>query len=312
MTSLNKVKKIRVFSPATVSNVGSGFDIMGFAIEGAGDILEMELRNDSRLKVENLTGTTLPEKTEDNVIYPVIKALQKELGVDIGMNISFRKKINPGSGLGSSAASSVAVAYGFNKLLGSPLIKKELIDYAREGEKLVSGSAHADNIAPCMLGGFVIIRSYNPLDIIEIPYPETLYCSIVFPDISIDTKKGRSVLNKSNSLNDTITQTGNAAGLVAGLMMNDYELIGRSMVDVIAEPRRKDMIPGFDNIRKAALNKNSLGCNISGSGPSVFALSTDKTTATEIKEAMVMAVMETGHKCQSWVSPISKNGVCEI
>ena len=308
----NTDKKIRIFAPATVSNVGSGFDIMGFAIEGTGDTIEMDLRNDSLFMIENDTGETLPADPDENVIYPVIKALQEELGIDIGVNIKFITKIKPCSGIGSSAASAVAAAYGFNYLLGNPLIKKELIRYAIEGERMVSGAGHADNIAPCMLGGFIIIRSYRPLDIIEIPYPETIYCTVVVPDIAIKTSVGRSVLQKSHSLKKTITQTGNAAGLVAGIIMGDFELIGRSLVDVIAEPKRKDMIPGFDDVRKAATGAGALGCNISGSGPAVFALSTDAGTAREVGDAMVETFKKNKLGCQLFVSPISRKGVCEI
>ncbi|HDZ40757.1 MAG TPA: homoserine kinase [Bacteroidetes bacterium] len=308
----NIEKKIRIFAPATVSNVGSGFDIMGFAIEGTGDTIEMELRNDSLFIIENSTGVALPGDPEENVITPVIKALQKELGIDVGVTIRFINKIKPGSGIGSSAASSVAVAYGFNRLLGKPLIKKELIRYAMEGERMVSGTGHADNIAPCMLGGFVLIRSYRPLDIIEIPYPRSIYGSVVLPDISIMTSVGRSVIQKSHSLKKTITQTGNAAGLVAGLIMGDFELIGRSMVDVIAEPKRKNMIPGFDEVRQAAMDAGALGCNISGSGPAVFALSKDAATARKAGNAMVRAFNKNKLGCKLFLSPISKRGVSEI
>jgi len=305
-------KTIRIFAPATVSNVGSGFDIMGFAIEGIGDTIEMELRNDSVFMIENHTGLVLPDDPDENVIFPVIKALQKELGIDVGVNLKFINKIKPGSGIGSSAASSVAAAFGFNRLLGSPLIKSELIRYAMEGERLVSGAAHADNIAPCMLGGFVIIRSYRPLDIIEIPYPKTLYCTVVVPEISIRTMEGRSVLQKSHSLNKTITQTGNAAGLVAGLFMGDFDIIGRSMVDVIAEPKRKSMIPGYDEVRKAATEAGALGCNISGSGPAVFALSSEPGIARSAGKAMVEAFMNNKLESKSYISLISKKGVREI
>jgi len=305
-------KKIRIFAPATVSNVGSGFDIMGFAIEGIGDTLEMELRNDSRFIVENNTKEKLPVDAEENVITPVIRALQKELGIDIGVNIKFISKIPPGSGIGSSAASSVAAAYGFNRLLGNPLIKKELITYAMEGERLVSGTGHGDNIAPCMLGGFVLLRSYRPLDIIEIPYPKSIYCSVVLPDISIMTSVGRSLIQKTHSLKKTITQTGNAAGLVAGLIMGDFELIGRSMVDVIAEPKRKKMIPGFDEVKQAATEAGALGCNISGSGPSVVALSSDAVTARKAGDAMLGVFRKNKLGGRLFVSPISKKGVSEI
>ncbi len=305
-------KKIRVFAPATVSNVGSGFDIMGFAIEKTGDIIEMELRDDSGFVIKDLSGVKIPTKPEENVIFPVIKSLQKELGVDVGVNITFLSKIKPGSGLGSSAASSVAAAYGFNSLLGSPLLKKELVRYALEGEKLATGTGHADNISPCMLGGFTLIRSYKPLDIIEIPFPETLYCTVILPEITIKTSDGRALLRKSNSLKKTVIQTGNAAGLVAGLILGNFDLIGRSMVDVIAEPRRKNLIPEFDKVKKAAVGAGAIGCSISGSGPSVFALATDPGTAREAGTAMITVFKKNNLKSELFISPISKKGVHEL
>lgn len=305
-------KKIKVFAPATVSNVGSGFDIMGFAIESTGDIIEIELRDDSDFHLINETKSKLPDDHRQNVVFPSIKALQKELGIDIGVNIRFLKKIDPGSGIGSSAASAAAAAYGFNSLLGKPLSRKELIRYAMEGEELVSGSVHADNVAPCILGGFTIIRSYHPLDIIEIPYPENLFCSVVHPETSIYTNDARIIMDKTNPISDTITQTGNAAGLIAGLFMGDFALIGRSMADVISEPKRKSLIPGFNEVRKAAIRAGALGCTISGSGPSVFAFSTDTQTAQEVGEAMKIAFHANNLSSNLYVSAISKKGVHEI
>lgn len=302
-------ENVKVFGPATVSNVGSGFDIMGFAISGTGDILELELTGKSDLELVNLSGVSIPSDCRKNVVYPAIKAMQEATGKTEGLKITFHKKINPGSGIGSSAASSVAAVYGYNKLLGSPFTPLELIPFALEGEKLVSGSVHADNVAPCMLGGFTIVRCYNPLDIIEIPFPENLYCAVVHPGITVNTRDSRNILLKENPLHDTVTQTGNAAALVAGLILADFALIGRSLVDVIAEPRRKSLIPGYERVRDAALKAGSLGFNISGSGPSVFALSSDHDIALRSARAMNKEFSSIGINSDIWVSPISPYGV---
>lgn len=302
-------RSIRIFAPATVSNVGSGFDIMGFAIEGAGDIMEIGITGNRGIELVNNTGWPLPVDPAGNVVSPALMSMQEKLGIDNGIRITFLKKINPGSGIGSSAASSVAAVYGLNMLHGEPFTKRELIPFALEGEKLVSGSVHADNVAPCMLGGFTIVRSYNPLDIIEIPFPADLYCTVVHPGITVNTRDSRNVLLKENPLHDTVTQTGNAASLVAGLILGDLGLIGRSLVDVIAEPRRKGLIPGYDEVRHAALSAGSLGCNISGSGPSMFALSADREVAEAAGRAMQMAFSKRAITSDLYVSPISLKGV---
>jgi homoserine kinase len=301
-------KSVRVFAPATVSNVGSGFDIMGFAISGAGDIITMELTDPGIVEINNLTTSLLPENPENNIVTPSIRAMQESTGARHGFRITFHRKINPGSGIGSSAASAVAALVAYNYLTGSRCSPEELIPFAMEGERFVSGSAHADNAAPCMLGGFTLIRSYHPLDIISIPYPADLWCTVIHPALVIKTSESRSLVPKEIPLVSTIAQTGNAAALVTGLITGDMALIGRSLTDAIAEPHRKKLIPGYDNVREAAMDAGALGFNISGSGPSLFAMSAGRERAERIGERVKKVFNGSGIECDIYISEISAEG----
>ena len=301
-------KSVRVFAPATVSNVGSGFDIMGFAIRGAGDIITMELAEPGIVEIINLTSSVLPENPENNIVTPSLRAMQTATGTRHGFTITFHKKINPGSGIGSSAASAVAALVAYNHLTGSPCSPEEMIPFAMEGESFVSGSAHADNAAPCMLGGFTLIRSYHPPDIISIPYPADLWCTVIHPALVIKTSESRSLVPHLIPLENTIAQTGNAAALVTGLITGDKELIGRSMADAIAEPYRKQLIPGYDNAREAAMAAGALGFNISGSGPSLFAMSAGRGRAEKIGEEVKKVFNDHGTQCDIYISEISPEG----
>ena len=205
---------------------------------------------------------------------------------EFGFDIEIYKNIKAGSGIGSSAASSAGAVFGINELLGRPFTRKELVLFAMQGEKLASGNAHADNVAPALLGGFTLVRSSNPLDIIKIESPSELYATVVHPQIELKTSDARSVLKQNVSLKSAITQWGNVGGLIAGLYTKDYELIGRSLHDEIIEPLRSVLIPGFDLIKQTALENGALGSGISGSGPSIFALSKGKETAEKIGKAM--------------------------
>ena len=250
------MNSIRAFAPATVANVACGFDIFGFAIEAPGDVVEIRKRDEPGVVITEITGDEgrLPRNAEKNAVTVVMLHLLKHLGIkDFGAEVILHKNMPLGSGMGSSAASAVAGVVAMNELLGNPLSRQELLPFAMEGEKIASGSAHADNVGPSLLGGFVVIRSYNPLDIFTIPVPDDLYCTLVHPDIEINTKDARFILRSEVSLKNTIAQMGNVAGLVAGLMKSDYELIGRSMVDVIIEPVRSILIPGFNVVKQAAI-----------------------------------------------------------
>ena len=213
-----------------------------------------------------------------------------------------------GSGLGSSAASSVGGVFAINKLLNLKLSKLDLLEHAIAGEFIASGSVHADNVAPALFGGFVLIRSYNPIDIIQLDYPRNLFCSIVYPDIVIKTIDARRILDKTFELKTGIAQAGNAAGLVAGLLRNDISLIGRSIIDLFAEPKRATLIPCYDEIRQAALNAGAINCNISGSGPSMFAFSTSQIDAERIALEMKKAAKKKGFGSKTYVSKINEKG----
>jgi homoserine kinase len=305
------VNYIKVFAPATVANVSCGFDIFGFAIEEPGDVVEIQRRDEPGVVIKDIFGDEgrLPRKAEKNTVTGVMLHLLKHLGIDdFGCEVTLHKNMPLGSGMGSSAASAVAGVIAMNELLGCPLSRTELLPFAMEGERIASGSAHADNVGPALLGGFVIIRSYAPLDIFSIPVPKDLYCTLVHPDIEINTKDARYILRDEVSLKNTISQMGNVAGLVAGLMKEDYDLISRSMVDVIIEPVRSILIPEFNFVKQAALDNGALGCSISGSGPSMFALSRGIENARKVGEVMKQTFLNAGIESSTHVSLINQGG----
>jgi homoserine kinase len=236
-------------------------------------------------------------------------ALLEALGSDAGFDIKINKRIKAGSGIGSSAASSAGAVWAINHLLGNPFTTKELIPFAMEGERLASGVAHADNVAPALLGGFSLVRSTDPLDVISLPSPSELYATVIHPQIEIKTADSRRILKSNLSLKDAITQWGNVGGLVAGLYREDYELIGRSLQDVVIEPVRSILIPGFNEIKVAALNAGALGGGISGSGPSVFALSKGKDKALKVADAIRLAYEPFGISFDIHISNINEKGV---
>lgn len=300
---------MKIFCPATVANVGPGFDILGFALDAPGDVIRLERTEADRHIIENETEAGIPLEPDKNVATVALDALLNSLNSTDKFRLSFLKKIPPGSGIGSSAASSAAAVYGANILLGNPFTELELIPFAMKGEKAASGTAHADNVAPALLGGFVLVRSYDPLDIVKIPGPEKLYCSVVHPDISISTEDSRRILKTSVPLKTAVTQCGNVAGLVTGLITGDFRLIRDSMHDVIAEPIRSFLIPEYDNVKKAAMKAGTLGCSISGSGPSVFALSENKEIASRAGHAMSKVFTGIGIRSNVFVSQVNKKGI---
>ena len=277
------MKKIRIFAPASIANMGCGYDVMGMAMDAVGDVISMEIEEGLGLSIINNSGIDLPVNVEMNVMTPAIMAFLAEYGSPCRIKVTIESKIKPGSGIGSSAASSVAAVYALNELLDRPFDEKTLVGFAMEGEKLISGGvAHADNVAPSLLGGVVLIRGYKPLDIVKLPVPEGFHCSVVHPDIMVSTKMAREVMPKEIPVRDAVRQWGNVGGLVAGLTLGDVDLVGRSMVDVVAEPCRRGFIPAFEILRDKVLKAGALAMNISGSGPSVFALSKDEETARKV------------------------------
>ncbi|PWJ59489.1 homoserine kinase [Dyadobacter jejuensis] len=302
---------IKAYAPATVANVACGFDIFGFAIEEPGDIVEITRTERPGIVIKDIFGDggRLPREASKNAVTGVMLHLVEHLGLaDFGAEVVLHKNMPLGSGMGSSAASSVAGIVALNALLDEPLSRNELLRFAMEGERIASGSAHADNVGPALLGGFVVIRSYDPLDVFTIPFPGDLYATLVHPDIEINTKDARYILRDEVSLKDTITQMGNVAGMISGLMQSDYELISRSMVDVIIEPVRSILIPQFGMVKQAAIEAGALGCSISGSGPSMFALSRGADTAQKVAKVMAEGFKQVGIDAHSHVSAINKTG----
>ncbi len=304
------MNSIRVFAPATVANVACGFDTLGFAIYQPGDIVEAKLTNDSGVRISGITGDDgrLPLEAEKNTAGVAVLALLEHLGEQRGLEMVLHKRMPLGSGLGSSAASSVAALYAVNQLLGEPLKKLEMLPFAMKAEASACGSPHADNVAPGLLGGFILIRSYNPLDVIAIDYPENLHCTILHPHIEVRTEDARRILRKYIKLGDAVIQWSNLAGLIAGLSKEDFSLISRSLNDIIFEPVRSLLIPGFDMVKEAAVTSGALGCSISGSGPSVFALSTSMEKAREVGLAMKQAFSEMQLGSDIYVSAVNNIG----
>jgi len=302
--------EIKVFAPASVSNIASGFDIMGFAIDEPGDEIIIKIKDEPGVVISDITGDDgkLPRSPAKNTAGAPALAILECHNISCGVEIIINKKMPLGSGLGSSAASAVASAFAMNELFELNLSKIDMLCYAIEGEKIASGSVHADNVAPCLYGGFILIRGYDPVDIVEIEVPENLYCTIIHPHIEISTRESRRLLPKEITLRDAITQWGNAAGLIAGLLKKDYGLIGRSLKDVVAEPVRSLMIPGFKEMKNAAIESGSLGCSISGSGPSLFALSDSKEIAGKTGTAMQEALNRFHLASDIYVSKINQYG----
>jgi homoserine kinase len=261
------------------------------------------------IRITKIVGADLPLETEKNVAGVAALAMLEAIETDFGFEIEIYKHIKAGSGIGSSAASSAGAVFGINELLGRPFTRKELVLFAMQGEKLASGNAHADNVAPALLGGFTLVRSSNPLDIIKIESPSELYATVVHPQIELKTSDARSVLKQTVSLKSAITQWGNVGGLIAGLYTKDYDLIGRSLHDEIVEPLRSVLIPGFDLIKKTAYENGALGSGISGSGPSIFALSKGKETAEKIAKAMSAVYEEMNLPYEIHVSKVNDEGM---
>jgi homoserine kinase len=307
---MNKFSSIKVSTPATVSNVGCGFDVMGFATEITSDEVIVKLTDKKEISISKISGDgcRLPIDIELNTCTKSMIAILKSLKLKIGVEVRISKKIGFGSGLGSSAASAVAGAFALNELLGKPFTKYELLNYALEGEKIASQATHADNVAPCLFGGFILIRAYNPIDLVRLEPAENLFCTIIHPQLEIKTSEARKILGKTIPLKTGITQWGNVGALVAGLLKQDIELIGRAVVDKVAEPKRAALIPGYYDLKNAALHAGAKGCNISGSGPAIFAFSDNETDAWKIGKAMKKAADNRKIKNRIYVSKINKNG----
>ena len=300
--------KVTVHAPGTVANLVCGFDILGLALKEPYDIMELTLIDEPKVIIRNRDNFNLPTEPEKNVAGVVLLAAMEKAGGRFGFDITIEKHIKPGSGIGSSAASAAGAAVAANHLLGNIFTSDDVVQLAMNGEKLASGVKHADNIAPCILGGVSLIRSIHPLDIISIPSPP-LFVTVVHPQIEVRTSDARQILKQQVLLKDAIRQWGNIAGLVAGFLKNDPELIGRSLEDVIIEPVRSILIPGFDEVKANCKAAGALGGGISGSGPSIFMLSKTQETAREVEKAMKAAYERIGIDYNTYVTTINHKGV---
>ncbi|MGB3799556.1 MAG: homoserine kinase, partial [Lewinella sp.] len=308
------MREVRVFAPATVANVAVGFDILGFAIDRPGDEIVARLNPDFvGVRITTITGTgdkVLPKETEKNTAGVAAQRLLEHLGMsDIGIELEIHKKMPFGSGLGSSAASAAGAAVAVNELLGSPLSREAILYFTVQGEEVADGSFHADNVAPCLVGGITLIRSNESLDVHHLPVPEGLHVAVVHPEIEILTRDARAVLLDQVPLATAIRQMGSLASFITALYTNDISLLGRSLRDHMVEPQRKQLIPGFDAVQAAALERGALGCSISGAGPSIFALCDSGYLAQAVGQGMQAAFRDVGTESQLYVSPINQRGV---
>ncbi len=301
--------EIRIFSPATVANVACGFDVLGFCLDSQGDEMVIRKTDEKGIKITKIEGYNLPTNVLENVAGVSAMAMYDALQPDCGFEIEIYKNIKPGSGIGSSAASAVGSVFGMNELLGKPYNKTELTCFAMKGEALASKSEHADNLAPAIFGGFTLVKSIKPLEILEIPTPDDLYATIIHPQIEIKTAEARAILPKLVSLDNAISQWANVGSLIHALHTSDYGLISRSLKDIIVEPHRKQLIPLFDEVKNAALESGALGCAISGSGPSIFTLNKGLETSVNVKEAMHFIYSKTKFDFDIHISKINTEGI---
>jgi homoserine kinase len=300
---------IKIFSPATVANVGCGFDVLGLCLDKVGDQMVIRKTQRKGIFITKIEGFELPYAVHENVAGISALAMYNELNVDFGFEIEIYKQIKPGSGIGSSAASAAGSVFGMNYLLDNAFDKIDLIKFAMKGEAVASKSEHADNIAPAILGGFTLVKQNNPLEVIQLPTPKALNAVIVHPQIEIKTADSRAILPKTVALSDAITQWSNVGSLVHALHTSDYNLIGKSLKDVVIEPHRSKLIPNFNSLRKISLESGALGCSISGSGPSLFSLCEGLENAKKVEANQRGFMTNTGIPFETHISKINTEGI---
>lgn len=305
--------KIKVFAPASIANVSCGFDIFGFAVHELGDYVEVWFNDQSRLIIKSIEGAEgLPLDPALNVTTVAAKALLDAVGEKRGVTFNIQKTVKPGSGLGSSSSAAVAGAFAVNELLGNPFSRKELLPFAGVGEQLASNQLHFDNVAPSLLGGFSVVRSNEEMDVLSISYPEDLWVAAAHPQVEIKTKDAKHMLGRNMSISNAVIQFGNVAGLALGLTSNDYKLIGRSMVDMLAEPKRSKLIPLYDEAKSATLAAGAIGTNIAGSGPTVFSFCQGEESAKTVLQAYKDVYQQSDIEVNYYLSKINPEGAKRI
>ncbi len=310
---MNTNNKIKVFAPASIANVSCGFDIFGFAVHKLGDFVEVWFNDENKLIIASIEGADgLPFEPEINVTTVAAQALLKVVGEKRGITFKIEKTVKPGSGLGSSSSAAVAGAFAVNELLGNPFTRKELLPFAGVGEQLASNQLHFDNVAPSLLGGFSVVRNNEEMDVLSINYPDNLWVVAAHPQVEIKTKEAKRMLGRTMSISNAVIQFGNVAGLVLGLTSNDYNLIGRSMVDMLAEPKRSKLIPLYDEAKKATLAAGAIGTNIAGSGPTIFSFCQGHKSAKKVMQAYKNVYASSNLKVNYYLSQINPEGAKRI
>ncbi len=300
---------LKIFSPATVANVSCGFDSLGLAVDDIGDEMTFTKTPNKEVEITRITGADLTYDVDKNAASAVVKKMLSEANADFGVQLTIHKGFFPGSGLGSSAASAAGAAFGANQLLGNIYSELELTKFAMYGEEVACGSPIADNVSAAIYGGFVLVRSYNPLEIVKLPVPSELRVVAIHPQIEVKTKDARDVLPKKIALKNAVTQWANVGGLVAGLYSDNYELISNSLEDIIVEPVRKTLIPFFDEVKDAAIKAGALGAGISGSGPTIFAICKGDDNAKEVYNAIEKSYRNKGIDFEMFISNINQEGI---
>lgn len=304
-------ESVKVLAPATVANIGCGYDTIGFALEGIYEEVIVSKRDDEQLVIEAIEGADLSLVPEENVATIAAKSLLDHVGIKSGFNFHIKKLFLPGSGLGSSASSAAGAVYAVNELLPNPLSRSELLPFALEGEAFASKSYHADNVAPSLLGGCIAIRSYDPLDYFSVPIAEELEILIARPFAEIKTSEAKGLLPKEIDISTARNQWGNLASLVHAFHTKDWERLNNSIQDFIAEPVRKSLIPGYEEVKTIANQNSSVGFNISGSGPSIFMLFTKKENLQKSKKEIAEMYQAKGIDCDFFETKMSNQG-CRV
>ncbi|MDD3266862.1 MAG: homoserine kinase [Burkholderiales bacterium] len=303
------IKTVTAFAPATSANLGVGFDIMGLALDAVGDKVTLTRRDDGQIVIDKINSPTgLPLEPNKNTASFALTKMCESLNITCGFSIQIDKGIAMGSGMGGSAASAAAAVVAMNAFLETPVSKEKLVEYALYGEEIASGGKHADNVAPCIFGGITLIRSsQDPVEVINLPHPD-LECVIIHPHLQVETKSARGILKPEVSMKLYIEQSAQLAATIASLYRNDIELLRRSMQDLIIEPQRAQLVTGYFDVKKAALNAGAITATLSGSGPSLIAFATNKDEALKVRDAMVNAFSTHNIEADSWISPINPNG----
>ncbi len=314
------MRSATAFAPATVANVAVGFDILGFALESVGDVVTVSTTKRGSVRIKEIVNDTSTSGALDIPLDPTRNAatvglikLCDELRLNFGFEVTIRKGIALGSGMGGSAASAVGALVAANSLLECPLPIEALLKYALPGEQVASGAAHPDNIAPCLFGGMMLILSVDPVRYVSLPVPASILTVVVHPQLRVDTHSARSILKPSVLLADHVQQSANLGGFIAGCFGNDLEMIAHTFSDLIIEPQRASLIPGFADVKAAAMERGAIGASISGSGPSMFAWVTSNQMAEKVRDAMVRAFRSHGlTEVDSWISSIGQQGATII